>query len=52
MSKKYIGDHLATFFSWFGFKPKPGCGCEKRKKALNEMHRKTEEVFLRRKGAR
>lgn len=51
MSRTYFGDWLATFFRWFGFRPKPGCGCDKRKQALNELHQKAERVLLRR-GAR
>lgn len=46
MTKTYLGDWLASFFSWFGIKAKPGCGCEKRKQRLNHIHKKAEEAVL------
>lgn len=33
--RKGMGDWLAKFFAWLGFKKKPGCGCDKRQQALN-----------------
>ena len=48
MQKRYLGDWLATFFSWFGFRTKPGCGCEMRKQKLNTMHQSVEARLVRR----
>lgn len=48
MQKRYLGDWFATFFGWFGFQAKPGCGCEKRKQKLNSMHQKAEAMLVRR----
>lgn len=50
MSKTYLGDWLAKLFSWMGFNPKPGCGCERRKQTLNNIHKKAEAAVLRRRA--
>lgn len=34
---KGLGDTVAAVISWFGYKPKKGCGCKKRRSWLNAL---------------
>ena len=41
-TKKYLGDWLADFFSFFGIKPWKGCSCKTRQGKLNKFHKNLE----------
>ena len=47
--REYIGDKIARFFEWFGVKKRPGCGCERRQKQLNEAQQRLEAIIERKK---